>query len=326
MGLTIYDWKFDAIPTDELLACCYWEYARESAFIRKTMQGFREYVLGAGKTEDEIKKVYSEMDAIKAIGYGSEVFVAGCSFPRERHTQSADPKLPDYAHPHAPPITGNFPDPWQSLTLVERQWRAHLRDDTEVFQINPIGLEHWSVAKHMARLCEAVIQGRDLRRKLWGQKYQRIESEGKQIIIAGAPAPPNEEPVRARVRCPFGEALVVRIAWEYYSNEEIIRYFRRWIKEIRPKTFAEPERRGRNKARDLRAKLRDLGAMRLMHFATVAGMRAPFPEAAKYFARCESKHWSAARKRAISNFRLFLPTLPEGEVPLHKATKGGRAK
>ncbi len=28
------DWNFDNVPDDELLACCYWEYARESARIR----------------------------------------------------------------------------------------------------------------------------------------------------------------------------------------------------------------------------------------------------------------------------------------------------
>jgi len=29
-----HEWNFDAVPDDELIACCYWEFARESAFIR----------------------------------------------------------------------------------------------------------------------------------------------------------------------------------------------------------------------------------------------------------------------------------------------------
>jgi len=29
-----HDWNFDTVRDDELLACCYWECARESAFIR----------------------------------------------------------------------------------------------------------------------------------------------------------------------------------------------------------------------------------------------------------------------------------------------------
>ena len=32
-SLTKFDWNFDAVPDNELVACCYWEYARESAFI-----------------------------------------------------------------------------------------------------------------------------------------------------------------------------------------------------------------------------------------------------------------------------------------------------
>ena len=32
--LSPFDWNFDNVPEKELAACCYWEYARESAFIR----------------------------------------------------------------------------------------------------------------------------------------------------------------------------------------------------------------------------------------------------------------------------------------------------
>jgi hypothetical protein len=28
------EWDFDEVPDNELVACCYWEYARESMFIR----------------------------------------------------------------------------------------------------------------------------------------------------------------------------------------------------------------------------------------------------------------------------------------------------
>jgi hypothetical protein len=36
--LNEFDWNFDAVPDAELVACCYWEYARESAFIRELRQ------------------------------------------------------------------------------------------------------------------------------------------------------------------------------------------------------------------------------------------------------------------------------------------------
>jgi hypothetical protein len=33
-GIEPHDWNFERVPEDELVACCYWEYARESARIR----------------------------------------------------------------------------------------------------------------------------------------------------------------------------------------------------------------------------------------------------------------------------------------------------
>lgn len=36
------DWNFDAVPDPELVACCYWEYARESAFIRELRSSVHE--------------------------------------------------------------------------------------------------------------------------------------------------------------------------------------------------------------------------------------------------------------------------------------------
>jgi hypothetical protein len=37
------EWDFAAVPDDELLACCYWEYARESAFVCGLRQRCWEY-------------------------------------------------------------------------------------------------------------------------------------------------------------------------------------------------------------------------------------------------------------------------------------------
>jgi hypothetical protein len=37
-NLSSDNWNFDKVPDNELVACCYWEYARESAFIRNVRQ------------------------------------------------------------------------------------------------------------------------------------------------------------------------------------------------------------------------------------------------------------------------------------------------
>jgi len=36
--LTKHDWNFGDVPEDELVACCYWEFARESASIRGAVE------------------------------------------------------------------------------------------------------------------------------------------------------------------------------------------------------------------------------------------------------------------------------------------------
>jgi len=42
-ALAEVDWNFAAVPDAELVACCYWEYARESAFIRDTLRDYRDW-------------------------------------------------------------------------------------------------------------------------------------------------------------------------------------------------------------------------------------------------------------------------------------------
>lgn len=57
MSLEEVDWNFDGVPDGELIACCYWEYARESKFIRERLQAYRKKwwcpggELGAERTE-----------------------------------------------------------------------------------------------------------------------------------------------------------------------------------------------------------------------------------------------------------------------------------
>ena len=56
------DWNFDAVPDPELVACCYWEYARESAFIRELLAGHRD------EFEDIAKFIVREDPAISPGG------------------------------------------------------------------------------------------------------------------------------------------------------------------------------------------------------------------------------------------------------------------
>ena len=152
--------------------------------------------------------------------------------------------------------------------------------------------------------------------KTWVAKLRRMSGE--------EPSFPNER--SANVIYLGTEVVAFQILWRYFDDAKIKAAFAQWVNDSRPKTIPEPSDGRGQKTIDWRKKLRDLGVMRLMHFSTVAGMRIRCLEAAERYAGWESRHWSAARKRALRNFRSLLSFLPENELPLHAFTKGGRAK
>ena len=122
------DWNFDGVPDGELVACCYWEYARESTFIRDTLRIYRDnWHCPAGKFDDLILKNDRRLEKIQSIGHPSDVFVRGCAFEPDRVSQSDNPEKQNYRHPDAPSLTGSFPAPWQTLSKTEREYRAHIR-------------------------------------------------------------------------------------------------------------------------------------------------------------------------------------------------------
>jgi hypothetical protein len=124
MSLRPEDWDFSELPDSELVGCCYWEYARESDFIRKTLGRYREWFLSGGKRNKHSEQLFNHMDRIQSIGDISEVIIRGCSFPSGIIWQHNDDTAPNYRHPTADPITGSFPTPWQALSSEERTSRA----------------------------------------------------------------------------------------------------------------------------------------------------------------------------------------------------------
>src|SRR5579862_2681623 len=219
--LSDLDWNFDAVPDKELVACCYWEYARESAFIRDTLHQYREWLIAGGKWHEHTGKLMANLQKVQSIGDPSDVFVRGCTFPSNMVRQSEDPEKPNYHHPGAPPITGGFPAPWQSLSEDQRRSRARIRNLVEQFQIAPIKLAHWSWAKEIARECQCAADQLHKGRKNWEQKYLRRDAKGNFFTVPNAPEPPQGEMSRPRTRWGVGETLLVDIAWECFTNDEI---------------------------------------------------------------------------------------------------------
>ncbi|HZM03992.1 MAG TPA: hypothetical protein VFC44_13355, partial [Candidatus Saccharimonadales bacterium] len=155
-ALSPLEWNSEKVPDGELVACSFWEYARESAFIRDTLRDYRVWYLAGGKWDEGTGKLMANLERIQCSSQPTDIFVSGCAFDAGMVWQSDNPEKPNYRHPDAPPITGSFPAPWQSLSKAEREYRAHIRTDVEKLRIDPIKLSHWSWAKEIARECQRV--------------------------------------------------------------------------------------------------------------------------------------------------------------------------
>jgi hypothetical protein len=317
--LSPLEWNFDAVPDKELVACCFWEYARESAFIRGVRQRCLKNRRSGGHLDQQL---YTDLDKLQSISYASEVFIRGFFFEPNITYQSVDKGLPNYRHPDAPPISGSFPAPWQSLSLNERTFRAHIRTDVEQLQIVPIKLSHWSWAKEIARGCQYIADDQHERQKTWERKYLRENKNGNSFVAADGLAPPNFEPIRPRTRWGVGETLMVDIAWDYFTNDEIATYFRQWVKHARPEKMYAPSGQG-HKPKDLRANLTRLAVMRLLSqfFPFQIFSQNSFPaiwDAKQFSGRKweDVTKWHDARREAGKLFRNLFPFLPLEEKPI----------
>jgi len=279
------EWRFEEkdMPDSELMACCYWEYARESKSIRECTSARAKTLSGP-----ELQRHRQFLFKMASAPYS---LIWECIFV----------PYPTLNNPRS------FPNPWQSLSSEERKKRSH-----------PICLSDIRAPVETAGLSDIASLG--TKAELAHREWRRMEHTRQRRHLPMTPEPNVNLIYDGMEVCAFN------VLWEDFDNAKIKAAFAAWVDANRPPTIPEPSAGGGHKPIDWRKKLRDLGVMRLMNFSTVAGLGAQCPEAARYFEHWESKHWSAARKRALKNFRSLLPFLPEREFPSHAATKGGRAK
>jgi len=115
------------------------------------------------------------------------------------------------------------------------------------------------------------------------------------------------------------EAAIVAIQWSDYTDDELARYFRKWLKENRPEQFPAPNDKGR-KVNDRRVALNRLGIMRALHTLTLADVRFP-----KVFKDRGEKYCYGARKLVLKKLVELFPFLPREEKPISWMTKGRRS-
>jgi hypothetical protein len=114
------NWRFDSgdVPDSELVSCCFWEYARESAFIRDTVAKHRALVgkYGYGNpvpATSEVKEVSRAMNAIQ-VSDKPTPHILGNSLS---HVFGEDDS------------SNCFPTAWQLLTTEERARIANMANE-----------------------------------------------------------------------------------------------------------------------------------------------------------------------------------------------------
>lgn len=323
-----FDWNFDAVPDPELVACCYWEFARESAFIRDTLTEMRDDVSESVRTDRDIANSprpawCDKLSRIQSIGNPSGVFVRGSLYEPGVAGQSVSPRAPHYRHPDAPPLTGSFPAPWQSLSPAERKYRAHIKTVVEDCNLVPVRMGQWHDAREIVRICETACH-LDLEDwNAWAKKYVRQDETGHMYAVPGAPPFPENRPTRPGVYFGNSETLLVEFAWEDFTDDEIATYFRKWVKHARPKTAKAPSGKG-HKPGDWRAHLTRLAVTRLLARFTPLEIVDPRKDKCpaiwdtKQFSRPKWRDitkWHDARREAGKLFHSLFPFLPKDDTP-----------
>jgi len=103
------EWDFRKVPDDEFVACCYWEYARESSFLREVRQWCRKDQQADGQRDE---RLHADLQKVQSIGYPANFFLRGFFCPQDDVLPDAPLLRPGEVHR----LTGAFPRPWQSLT------------------------------------------------------------------------------------------------------------------------------------------------------------------------------------------------------------------
>jgi hypothetical protein len=192
------EWNFDSVAEEELVACCYWEYARESPFILDLRRRCLDPKWKKMGPSELWKYCGHDIEKIQSIRYESEVFLRGFFFPAE--------EVPDEARPSRPKetaFTGAFPKPWQALTPAERNYRKHISNDIGRMPLVPFqrGLE--LDAQDIVDRVRSRRTAADLERETAGRENPRLtdaKSTGAQSKRLAGQAHPV---VRAAFAFPF---------------------------------------------------------------------------------------------------------------------------
>lgn len=281
--ISALEWNFDNVPTDELVACCYWEYARESAFLLDFKKRFDAWD-GGGRCPELLAKGINRIEQAP-----TQVFL--------RLKEMLAHKL--------------FPVPWRELSEECRHELAGLD-----FSLPPAFTLSASTTEAEFLLEEAHKRVREFNAAEEKLHHEYPGVGGGTLRRTGKWPKYNN---RCSVIWNDGtEATIVQIAWEHYTNEQIIEGFRHWIGTNRPKDLPQPNKQG-HKHISNRVALERLGILRLLHSFRIADLPKRNPAAWKRY-NSVNRRWRKDAQKAVAELYRRYPFL-KNEHPLSWPTK-----
>lgn len=306
------EWDFEAVPKEELLACCYWEHARECmSFIGYQLEQLKPAWTGKREKDELLKEILGN---IEKEGFDSESFLG--------RLYETDAGYSDFIHFLMSEVT-LFSPPWSRLpSEVCRGFAKEAAKTPDLF--TPIGPAR---IYELELLWEENATGLKKVRAnpaLMAKDDDAEDAEGYQVShpVIGVPTHQVEK---------HGPTLVgLAVDFRRFSNSTILAAVADWLRGNRPSDCPEPKRNGK-KLSDLRFNLRCLGVMRLLHRHTFEQIDKEIPEiwesapfrGAKWR---DANKWYDARRHVLKTYHELFPFLERNEQPLHWQTKGDRKK
>ena len=305
------EWDFDPVPDSELIACCFWEYARESKSIKmradlhwclvRRIQHRDVYARDPALAEQHALEAQRIEERAKQMGLKSDDFA-------DRYWETDFPYIRIYES--VTHLVCNGVKPWQRIPAEIRDRLAREAQESDILRpLSPARVgeleELWKA--NSAEILE--IRGRP--------RDEMDDSEDLAMCEASKPIEPSnggEEADHANL------TAALTVDFSRFTDREIVEAFQLWLKEWRPKQWKRPRRvipgarqRGR-KLVEFRVALERLGLMRLLHWHSPSDLRNRLPDAWRKVGRKEQDLRREIRE-AARFFRAIFPFLPETERP-----------
>lgn len=304
------EWDFRAVPEDQLICCCLWEYGRESQSLAFSAEHYRILMRritrnkewgGLPADDAKFERYEAELaEREKAAGYNHSEFLG--------RFHGSDMGFVKY-YESLSQMGGSNSKPWQLLSKATRDVFLKERDDRSAFQPCSLSLVReleWLWLKNSEYLREV-------------RARERPANDDSEDFALFSSTEPCDAPMEDKEKPARRKAVALTVDFSRFSDREILQQFAVWLKANRPDVWRRPKNsfpstgRGR-KLNDYRVALERLAIMRLLHWYTPGELRRNLPAAWKLYGAKEDEFRRRIRA-AQAFFREYFPFLhPEKPV------------